>query len=45
VISDASKLSDKVVFETTCGGGHVAFMTRDNPSEPKYWLEERVIVY
>ncbi|MDQ7090974.1 MAG: hydrolase [Methylococcales bacterium] len=45
VIPSADELSESVCLEVTTGGGHVGFITGDNPLKPCYWLEQRIPVF
>jgi uncharacterized protein len=42
VIPDLSELSDNVHLEVTKAGGHVGFISGNNPFKPVYWLDERI---
>ena len=42
VIPDVSELSSSVLLESTQAGGHVGFITGNNPLQPQYWLEQRI---
>lgn len=42
VIPDQSELSPAVTLEVSETGGHVGFVSGNNPWHPHYWLEERV---
>lgn len=41
----ASDLSPKVSFELSSGGGHVGFLSGNNPLKPHFWLEQRAPEY
>jgi predicted alpha/beta-fold hydrolase len=42
VIPAAHELSPEVRFELSEQGGHVGFVTGNNPLKPEYWLEKRI---
>lgn len=42
VIPELTELSSSVAMEITPGGGHVGFISGDNPMQPEYWLEQRI---
>lgn len=42
VIPEQDELSASVSFEVTRGGGHVGFISGNNPFKPQYWLEQRI---
>jgi len=42
VIPDITELSSAVFLETTPAGGHVGFISGNNPFRPEYWLEQRI---
>lgn len=39
------ELADCIRFEVTRGGGHVGFISGNNPLRPEYWLERRIPVF
>lgn len=41
-IPDAQELSGKIRFELLKHGGHVGFISGNNPFKPVYWLEQRI---
>lgn len=42
VIPDISELSSSMSLESTQAGGHVGFISGNNPLQPEYWLEQRI---
>lgn len=42
VIPTNEELSAAVTLELTKRGGHVAFVTGNNPLKPQYWLDQRI---
>ena len=42
VIPEITELSSSVFLETTQAGGHVGFISGNNPLQPEYWLEQRI---
>lgn len=42
VIPDLNELSPSVSLEITQAGGHVGFVTGNNPFKAEYWLEQRI---
>ena len=42
VIPELAELSASVSLEITPAGGHVGFVTGNNPFQAKYWLEQRI---
>ncbi len=42
VIPEVAELSSSVYLEITQGGGHVGFVTGNNPFQAEYWLEQRI---
>lgn len=42
VVPGNEELSDKVTLELSEGGGHVGFVSGNNPWKPEYWLEQRI---
>jgi predicted alpha/beta-fold hydrolase len=44
-IVPAQALPETMQFEICRQGGHVGFITGNNPLQPKYWLEQRVPAY
>jgi predicted alpha/beta-fold hydrolase len=42
VIPEIAELSPSVFLETTQAGGHVGFISGNNPLQPEYWLEQRI---
>jgi predicted alpha/beta-fold hydrolase len=45
VIPAPSELSPFVELEITAAGGHVGFVSGNNPFKPVYWLESRVLAF
>ena len=43
VIPSIDELSSSVTLEVTNKGGHVGFISGNNPLNPEYWLEQRVL--
>ncbi len=41
-VIDIEKLSDTVYFEISQHGGHVGFISGNNPFKPIFWLEQRI---
>lgn len=44
VIAEDHELSPHLTLEISQGGGHVGFVT-GTPWQPKYWLEERILLF
>lgn len=42
VIPEIAELSSSVFLEATSAGGHVGFISGNNPLQPEYWLEQRI---
>ena len=42
VIPETTELSSSVFLEATKAGGHVGFISGNNPLQPEYWLEQRI---
>lgn len=42
VIPDLNELSPTVLLELTQSGGHVGFVSGNNPFKPNYWLDQRI---
>ncbi len=42
VIPEITELSSTVALEITPAGGHVGFISGNNPFNPKYWLDQRI---
>jgi len=42
VIPEVAELSSSVYLEITQGGGHVGFVSGNNPFQAEYWLEQRI---
>ena len=42
VIPELSELSASVSLEISAAGGHVGFISGNNPLQPEYWLEQRI---
>ncbi|NOQ13715.1 MAG: hydrolase [Methyloprofundus sp.] len=42
VLPELTELSSSVSLEITAAGGHVGFVSGNNPLQPKYWLEQRI---
>ncbi|SJM95244.1 Alpha/beta hydrolase fold protein [Crenothrix polyspora] len=42
VLPGMNELSTSVYLETTQGGGHVGFVSGNNPFKPFYWLDQRI---
>lgn len=42
VIPHQNELSSQVCLEVTKKGGHVGFISGNNPFRPRYWLEKRI---
>lgn len=42
VLPEDDEIPDYVTLEKTNGGGHVGFISGNNPFKPEYWLENRV---
>lgn len=42
VFPELAELSSTVSLEITPAGGHVGFITGNNPLQPHYWLEQRI---
>lgn len=42
VIPDISEVSSSMSLESTQAGGHVGFISGNNPLQPEYWLEQRI---
>ena len=45
VLPHADELSPNVQLEVTRQGGHVGFVTGNNPFKPMYWLEQRILAF
>lgn len=45
VLPTEDELSDAVVLEVSKKGGHVGFVSGNNPSAPVYWLDQRIPEY
>ncbi len=45
ILPEQEELSVSVAVEVTCGGGHVGFVTGNNPFNPHYWLEQRILLF
>lgn len=43
VLPSIEELSSSVNLEVTDKGGHVGFISGNNPFKPKYWLEQRIL--
>jgi predicted alpha/beta-fold hydrolase len=41
----ADELSPSIQLEITQSGGHVGFVTGNNPFKPIYWLEQRILAF
>jgi hypothetical protein len=41
-IPAAKELSGEISFELSKRGGHVGFISGNNPFKPAYWLEQRI---
>lgn len=42
VIPGSEELSSSVTLEVSSSGGHVGFISGNNPLKPRYWLDERI---
>jgi predicted alpha/beta-fold hydrolase len=42
VLPNLNELSPSVALEVTQKGGHVGFVTGNNPFKAEYWLEQRI---
>lgn len=42
VIPELTELSSSVALEITSAGGHVGFVSGNNPFQAQYWLEQRI---
>jgi predicted alpha/beta-fold hydrolase len=42
VLPGLDELSSSIHLEITKGGGHVGFISGQNPFKPAYWLEQRI---
>lgn len=42
ILPEQNELSSSVTVEVTPGGGHVGFISGNNPFKPNYWLEQRI---
>ena len=42
VLPELAELSSSVSLEITAGGGHVGFISGNNPFRAEYWLEQRI---
>lgn len=45
VLPGEDELSDSVVLEVSKKGGHVGFISGNNPGAPVYWLDQRIPEY
>ncbi|MBA2648667.1 MAG: hydrolase [Legionella sp.] len=45
VLPTEAELSGQVVLEVSQKGGHVGFVSGNNPSKPIYWLDQRIPEY
>jgi hypothetical protein len=45
ILPEQEELSASVAIEVTRGGGHVGFVTGNNPFNPHYWLEQRIPLF
>ena len=43
VLPSIEELSSSVDVEVTDKGGHVGFISGNNPLKPEYWLEQRIL--